>query len=620
MSILTVRRADDERGAFIVLWALLITALLIMVAIVIDLGNARSVRRSDQSVADFSALAAGDNLALAPATACADAFGYVKGNLADLPTSGVTSPCNVLAPSGGAFPTSCGNSTTPQDFVAAGTAPYTITFRYPVSANDIIDSRFSGGAGAADGSNQCQRFKVTIAKAQHSLFAGIVNQFARTTQASAVMRAVPGHGTRTPSLWLLDPENCPALTSAGGSTINVGQAASPGPAIAGLITIDSDGQGSGCNATTLSVSGSGNQIYALPTTAVVDGSGNTLQGAIDLYALPTGASTCQSPACNPGDVNAQRVLPQPVPSPQRATRAPIDWTFNCKSDADGNNNATSIYPVYHSSATLPGGVFIDDCANSPMLPPYIDNLRSAIGTSGSPSGFSLYTGSCNPSGTVALPAGSYFINCNTFSIGNGTNFSITGDAVFAGDIKMTGGSLTVNSASNPGALPSGGSPECRGAYDSTGAMTLVPAVTGCTSFSSPGAAYVYMRGGDLTMTGGVLTLYHTMLYQNSGAVKVTGGSPPQWTAPTEGPFNKLSLWSEVGTDYTINGGGSLTMEGIYFAPEANPFKLTGGGDFPSLDAQFIARTLQVGGGSTLNLVPNPARNAQITGSKGELIR
>jgi len=64
VSILTVRRADDERGAFIVLWALLITALLIMVAIVIDLGNARSVRRSDQSVADFSALAAGDNLAL----------------------------------------------------------------------------------------------------------------------------------------------------------------------------------------------------------------------------------------------------------------------------------------------------------------------------------------------------------------------------------------------------------------------------------------------------------------------------------------------------------------------------------------------------------------------------
>src|SRR5207253_1116786 len=104
-----------------------------------------------------------------------DAFGYVRGNLPDFPTTGFTSPCNVGGSAGTSFPTSCNNATTtPQDFVATGTSPYTVTFRYPVSSSDITDSRFSGG-GTRDG-QPCERFKVTVAKTRRSFFGGIVNE------------------------------------------------------------------------------------------------------------------------------------------------------------------------------------------------------------------------------------------------------------------------------------------------------------------------------------------------------------------------------------------------------------------------------------------------------------
>src|SRR5205085_471651 len=142
MSTLTVRRGDGERGAFIVLWAVMLVGIMTMVAMVIDLGDARNIRRSDQSVADFAALAAADNLGT-PAVGCADAFKYVKANLPDFPTSGVTSPCNVTGSNLQAFPTTCGSGTTAQDFVATGTSPYTVTFRFPVSSTDIADTRSS---------------------------------------------------------------------------------------------------------------------------------------------------------------------------------------------------------------------------------------------------------------------------------------------------------------------------------------------------------------------------------------------------------------------------------------------------------------------------------------------
>ena len=53
----------------------------------------------------------------------------------------------------------------------------------------------------------------------------------------------------------------------------------------------------------------------------------------------------------------------------------------------------------------------------------------------------------------------------------------------------------------------------------------------------------------------------------------------EWTAPTAGPFNAISFWSEFpSSNFQINGGAGVTLGGVFFTPEAKPFSLAGGGN------------------------------------------
>jgi hypothetical protein len=64
------------------------------------------------------------------------------------------------------------------------------------------------------------------------------------------------------------------------------------------------------------------------------------------------------------------------------------------------------------------------------------------------------------------------------------------------------------------------------------------------------------------------------------------------------------LWSEGASDkFQLNGGGTLNMSGVFFTPEADSFKLSGGGGFSQLVAQFISYRLDVSGGGILTMVP-----------------
>jgi hypothetical protein len=48
------------------------------------------------------------------------------------------------------------------------------------------------------------------------------------------------------------------------------------------------------------------------------------------------------------------------------------------------------------------------------------------------------------------------------------------------------------------------------------------------------------------------------------------------------------------------------MAGAFFLPNADAFNLAGNGSLPVyLSAQFIATSMKVTGGATVNLVPNP---------------
>jgi hypothetical protein len=599
------RGRRDERGAFMVVWALLIIAIFTMVAIVIDLGQLRVTRRDNQSVADFAALAAGERLGIGqPQGACLDAWKYIKSNAEDLPV-GASSPC------GGSFVCPTPLPTNGTRFTATGTGEYTVTFIYPATNADITDARFSGGAGLSDGV-ACERMGVEVRRARDAFFASVIGIKSLSTTARAVVKAAEGESDSVPSLWLLDPTECTSLDASGGSQINVGQNDNPATlaneAIAGLITIDSDGKGSTCSNTkqSMQAKGSGTHIWAIPLTG-------DIKGEINLFSMPSGATSCTSGACDQGDVSSGRVSPQPLSADDRATRAPVDWNWNCKSSLTGSpvapgSSPASAYPNYRTLVPIP------NCPTALTRPAYIDGLRAAIGTTASPgtdiASFNRWTTSgksCSPSGLTTVN-GNWWIDCPNLSLGNGTTVTINGNVVLDGSLSMTNGSVLNVNAANPLTNLTG---SCLG-------TTGVPADL-CPLQSAATHAYLYMRNGDINITGGSFQMNKTMVYLHDGTVKLNSAGPT-WTSPDEGAFRGLSLWSEKETDFSMAGNGTLNLEGTFFTPNAIPFKLTGGGGFFPLQAQFISYHLDVSGGGLLNLVPNPSKNITLPPKSGVLIR
>jgi hypothetical protein len=282
---------------------------------------------------------------------------------------------------------------------------------------------------------------------------------------------------------------------------------------------------------------------------------------------------------------------------ERATRAPIDWRYNCKR---GPNVFTPAYPAYH-------GVPMADCPVDVNLPPFVDQFTALIGTSGQPVGFPRWTDtkSCNvPTGSVVIND-NVWVDCNQLSVGSGTDLVFNGNVVFDGTVKMTGGSIRFNPANDQSTLGSG---------------CLMTINAFCLSQSSQNAAWAYFRNGDLNVTGGTIRLDHTLIFQKGGAIKDTGGVAPVWSPPAEGPFKSLSLWSDAHTGYTVAGGGGLDLKGVFFTPEADPFKITGGGGVNQQHAQFVSYHLDISGSGTLKLAPDLEEYVAIPPKAGTLIR
>jgi uncharacterized membrane protein len=59
------RRCENDQGVSLVLVALVLVGILAIAAIVVDLGNARQVRRETQGAADAASLAAAQDLPIA---------------------------------------------------------------------------------------------------------------------------------------------------------------------------------------------------------------------------------------------------------------------------------------------------------------------------------------------------------------------------------------------------------------------------------------------------------------------------------------------------------------------------------------------------------------------------
>ncbi len=590
-----MRRRCDERGAFVVMWAFLVTGMMIMLAIVIDLGHVRASRRSIQSVADLSLLAGGVDFASSlgqdPMAACRETIDYFNENLPDLPAAiDSTRFCNQ---SGKEMNRTVCNPpfTTAQATPSTVAGPYTIELHYPVPDAEITDV---SGPRVTDG-KPCERMRLLLSRRDKSFFAGMVGVSQLDSQASATIRRMPMNAGLIPALWLLDPTGCTSLDVNGsGTVVTVGRDADPvlnKPAIPGIVTIDSDGSSCSSNQYTLTSSG---QLRALPLV----GAGYDV-GMISLHALPEGKRTCIAPACNPAQVPSN-ISPQPIRRDERATRAPVDWRYDCKARYDD-------YTVPNDNTR----VQIAPCEAAKTTEPYITRLRDPVlgvndQVNKPPPGFTEYTGSCSPSGT--MPSGNLWIRCPTFSVKNLVEF--TGqNVVFDGDVVIStgAGQLRFNHQNSTDPLPV----ECQ---------THV-----CPLVSRDSAAFMFLRNGNLKVNAGSFDFKNTFIYEANGAINSAGNGSPVWTAPTAGPFAGLAYWNEtkskdINTSFQISGGASMSLGGVFFTPQADPFTISGGSPAVQQNAQFVSRKAVISGGGTLNLTPNQSTAVKLDPPAAILIR
>ncbi len=589
-------KMDDDAGVVLPLMALAVSALLIVTAFVIDLGYMRGGARVDQALADVAALAASEDLENQRyVDACESMIDYLNRNAHDMPTIDGGDFCTEMSS------TVCTDGALVQATPSVTAGKYTVGIEFPVP--DEPGPYPAMGAGIEDGP-PCDRMRLTVNSVEPAFFGGVVGESDYTVTRSATLRAGPGEHSKAPALWLLEPYGCTALaTSGAGTSIVVGDMSAV-PPIEGLITVDSNatqtnGSG-GCSGGSTAIDVSQGTLHALPTS-VPTGSDQEL-GEIRLFAMRRFQTACQIPACDPADVAAGRLAPTPFHVPRRATRGPVDHRWNCKTG----------YPDYDVGTAGFDGIDIADCPKATEIPPYIDLLRTLVGTSGAPIGFSTFpragvpTDSCNVSGTVVLPAGNWFVNCNTLNVSGGNAITFSGgNVVTKGGVTSTGnGAIAINNNNPASSLPG----------------SCLPAIgfSMCTS-SSSNAAWFYMRGGDLDVKG-PFTAHDTMMYFHDGVIKLTGGGSFTWTSPTEGPFKGLSAWAEKGGSYQITGGGIVKMAGAFFTPFANAMTISGNGVWDVRGAQFISRRLTASGGANLTMAPNAISAIVLPPREGFLIR
>lgn len=559
-----VQRAREDRGAYAVLYAIIVTVMVGMSAIMLDLGALRADARANQTVSDFAATAGA--LELDPVSggsaydACLSAWNYFLANTSDAPSS-ATPPCDTFA---GVAP--C-DPIAPVERVAIGTAgPYQVTIVHAVlDGSPYMDSRLNSDI---DG-GPCDRVAVRIVRSRGFVLGPVLGSTSGKAPAQAVARSFNSNGQgEGVALVILDPTGCKALIAKGQASVTVqGPVHSPG-----VITLDSSGtetnstQARNCKVTgnngdyTVDAEGTQNSSIRAVT---IDAAGNEIgDGAIFSYAV-TGGSTF---AYQEQDVTAGRLSPRPVPG-QQVTRSPIDWRYNCK--------------------------VANDCPYTDTNGPHIDELRATVGTTGVPAGFQVYGD--DPGEKCRLPSsadqlfftGDWYIACSLFDIAVPVTFS-GGNVVFEGTVNVGGttGFLSIND----------GSTTDRWAY--------------------------FRAGGSLEKDAQAsVILDHTFVYLDDGTITLKAGSGAlEWIAPEAGNFEDLALWSESPLAHELGGQSGLNIEGTFFTPNAWPFRYSGQADQVMKKAQFIVWRMEVTGQGALRMEVDPERATLIPLQGIRLIR
>lgn len=586
------RLRRDERGTFLVIFALCLTVLVLIIALVIDLGFTRSDRRNGQLGVDNAAATAAQTFAETSdaQAACADAFSIVAVSL-DVPAfSG--QDCT-------AFAAACNDATARSTVGTSG--QFRLTVHHPVIGTSALLAKTStignGGVTAtADDGNPCQRLGVELETEGEPFFGAIAGSTQRTSRVHAVGRVSTGGTAERPlNLLALERYGCDAMVASGGGTIFVNSFVdASGVRQPGIAAVDSDASGT-CPglASTVEANGGGKLIAngvcaANPAIECVG------TGSIPLMA-PFVSGTCSGngdvPGCREVGVGSA-ITPNVEESPGRFTRAPLDYRYNCKPSYASE-------PWYGGSLQQP----IPGCPSPTANTDYIDELKTYVASittmsnaSRAAAGWQTIGGSmpaCSVSNTTYV--GNVFVNCNTFRPSGTVTFA-GGNVIFRQDVDLAGELILHNPcpAPNPLCAPS---------------LSWAPGQNLNERQSSTDAGWVSV--GRELLVSGASTLrgkMATLLFPNAtGRLRVTGGNT-YWEAPdSAGPLDDLAVWSEGTGDHSLGGSGAIDIVGALFTGQA---RFDYAGNAPQLmdEAQFIANRLRFTGSSSLNLAPLSDRN------------
>lgn len=654
----THRRAGDDRGVVLILIALSMLAILGIVAIVVDLGQLRADRRAASTAADVAAVAAGYHLSgrgtdpIAPSakTACKGAINSIQTDIAGfrpaLTDAQQNAACAGLPDT---ILAGCVASIPP---VVITRGDYTLTIRYPVPSSEIVEPRFKNGVGVEDGSNMCERMRVSLRHTGDTFFAGVFGVDEQTISASTVVRAnssalIDG----VAALLLLERMGCGVLQTSGGGLTGSGvvvQASSP--TNPGVIQADSAGQ-VGTGLCTTNTNADGYVIYGTPLPAAsgggpsirVEPAPNGAEGVVAIRAIEVGGRG--------GAVVPDGLYPAPVGSGINS-RQVADDRYNGPIASGGSAQISTLHNEGRQLVTrdsAPNGYVTlsgSQCTN-------LDTTSD--GTFATATHIFVLCPEFSPRPEVTFPAATHVIFTGKISIDNNDYLSLpvaqriyvrgcpgcTGGNNYAISLKGGGAELRVNTAAHgtpddprcsgrpgPGAEPpgtfqnwavlatfdgpfinSGRAWLCqttaylakdvlayqRQSVEATGVGSpSYPSIAGC----SPTRPCPSDAGGDsfIDVTGG------SGQFDWSAPNQIT--TPPTQSDFATSPFEDLALWSESSSGSSIKGQGANSTEGVFFLPNSTMTFTGQATQTQPLNAQFVARRLNVSGQGSLFLRPS----------------
>ncbi|MGC2162891.1 MAG: pilus assembly protein TadG-related protein [Silvibacterium sp.] len=251
----------------------------------------------------------------------------------------------------------------------------------------------------------------------------------------------------------------------------------------------------------------------------------------------------------------------------------------CNPGCTNSNPTTGIAPVASPITLTPPTVPTSSAACTGTGPGGVGCSYSCSGSANCTIGPGTYTSITNSgSGKLTLTAGNYNVTGSLSNTGSGGTTLGAGNVIVNGCLCDTGS----------GNLTTGAGSYTMGTFTSSGSSSLTL------------GSGLYITTGTQSLTGSGALDGTGVTFFTEGSTTVSGSGSMDLTAPLSGPYNGIVFYQPANDSDAINlsGSGSMTLEGIVYAPDS-PLTITGSGS-GNIYTDFIVDSLTLSGSGSFN--------------------